>query len=179
MLLASEWAGYYQRKKILRVSSPQGNQRSSYFLQLPLKYSVPLLASSAMLHWLWSQSIFLARIDVFDEHAEHGGNGGSGEIENWLGFSCWPLFFAVLLALAVTLFVFVVGYQRLEDQMPIVGSCSLAISAACHPPAGDDGAALLPVNWGRIATERDAGKQDLYSFTSHDVGRRLRKRLAS
>ncbi|KAK6077801.1 hypothetical protein SCUP234_06559 [Seiridium cupressi] len=50
------------RRKPLRVSEPTGIQRSSYFISLPLRYGVPLYATSAIMHWLISQSLFLARI---------------------------------------------------------------------------------------------------------------------
>ena len=45
---------------------PRGLQRSTYRLQLPYKYGLPLLLLSALLHWLVSQSLFLVRGDVFD-----------------------------------------------------------------------------------------------------------------
>lgn len=57
--------GYYLRKKPLRVTAPQGQQRSTYYLHLPYRYSVPLIVTSALLHWLVSQSIFLVRIDEY------------------------------------------------------------------------------------------------------------------
>lgn len=41
---------------------PQGEQRSTYWLQLPYAYSIPLITASATLHWLISQSIFLMRV---------------------------------------------------------------------------------------------------------------------
>lgn len=51
-----------QNRKPLRVSEPVGIQRSSYFISLPLRYGVPLYLSSGVMHWLISQSLFLARI---------------------------------------------------------------------------------------------------------------------
>lgn len=50
------------RRRTLRVSEPRGAQRSSYTVSLPLRYGVPLQASSAVMNWLASQSLFLARI---------------------------------------------------------------------------------------------------------------------
>ncbi|TQN66010.1 hypothetical protein CSHISOI_09399 [Colletotrichum shisoi] len=49
-------------RKALRVSEPVGIQRSTYFISLPLRYGIPLYASSGIMHWLISQSLFLARI---------------------------------------------------------------------------------------------------------------------
>src|SRR3954471_9397339 len=44
---------------------PEGIQRSSYFISLPLRYGIPLYVSSGIMHWLISQSLFLARITAF------------------------------------------------------------------------------------------------------------------
>lgn len=39
--------------------------------------------------------------------------------------------------------------------MPLIGSCSAAISAACHPLQNDPDASLLPVMWGAVAVESE------------------------
>jgi hypothetical protein len=59
MLSAVEYDNYATDQKPLRVSWPRGAQRSTYYLSLPYRYSVPLLVVSAVLHWLVSQSLFL------------------------------------------------------------------------------------------------------------------------
>ncbi|KAL9581715.1 MAG: hypothetical protein Q9212_003735, partial [Teloschistes hypoglaucus] len=66
MLLGQEWSGYARHRKPLRVTWPRGAQRSSYRLQLPYTYGIPLMIFSGALHWLVSQSIFLARVTIFD-----------------------------------------------------------------------------------------------------------------
>jgi hypothetical protein len=55
-----------ERRKPLRVSEPMGIQRSSYFISLPLRYGIPLYATAGLMHWLISQSLFLARITAID-----------------------------------------------------------------------------------------------------------------
>ncbi|KAK4499341.1 hypothetical protein PRZ48_009854 [Zasmidium cellare] len=67
MLLAKEWSQYALRRKPLRVTSPHGSQRSTHYLQLPLRYSFPLLLISSLLHWIISQSIFLAIIVQYND----------------------------------------------------------------------------------------------------------------
>ena len=57
-----------ENRKPLRVSEPVGIQRSSYFISLPMRYGVPLYLSSGVMHWLISQSLFLARITAL--HAD-------------------------------------------------------------------------------------------------------------
>lgn len=66
MLAAAEWSRYGQHRKGLRVTSPTNAQRSTYWLQLPWSYGLPLAIMSSVLHWLISQSIFLASFDVYD-----------------------------------------------------------------------------------------------------------------
>jgi hypothetical protein len=64
-LVQLEFSQMYRKRKPLRVSEPEGIQRSSYFISLPLKYGIPLYISSGIMHWLISQSLFLARITAF------------------------------------------------------------------------------------------------------------------
>lgn len=63
---AQEWNNLGIARKGLRVSEPRGEQRSTYFLQLPYKWAVPLGVVSTALHWLLSQTFFLVRFDVYD-----------------------------------------------------------------------------------------------------------------
>ena len=48
--------------------------------------------------------------------------------------------------------------------MPLVSTCSAAISAACHASSEDTEAHLLPVQWGII--ECEAGQPARCSFTT-------------
>ena len=50
----------------------------------------------------------------------------------------------------------------------VVGSCSVAISAACHPPEDDVDAAYLAVSWGEVSSHEgeDVGHA---TFTSLEV----------
>ena len=61
-LVQREFDQMNARRKPLRVSEPIGIQRSSYFISMPLRYGIPLYAMSGLMHWLVSQSMFLARI---------------------------------------------------------------------------------------------------------------------
>lgn len=58
-----EWNSYSCQYAPLRVSYPTGDQISTYRLQLPYKYSVPLIAVSILLHWLVSNSLFLLVVE--------------------------------------------------------------------------------------------------------------------
>lgn len=58
-----EWNSYSRSYKPLRVSSPKGGQVSHYRLQLPYRYSIPLIGMSILLHWVLSNAIFLTIIE--------------------------------------------------------------------------------------------------------------------
>ncbi|KAF2175728.1 hypothetical protein K469DRAFT_743214 [Zopfia rhizophila CBS 207.26] len=79
MLLGYEWSQYAHRRKGLRVSrAPSGEQRSTYFLQLPYRFALPLMVLSGVLHWLVSQSIFLVSIDLYDFQGSYRGHKKEG-----------------------------------------------------------------------------------------------------
>ena len=62
LMVAAEWAKYSGKRKPLRVSFPQGIQRSSFAVSMPLIYGIPLTVTMAVLHWAVSQSIFVVRV---------------------------------------------------------------------------------------------------------------------
>jgi len=70
MFMAKEWMEFAIRRKPLRVSQPTGQQRSSYWLQLPYRYSLPLMALKSITHLCASQGIFLAKFEVFNPLGE-------------------------------------------------------------------------------------------------------------
>lgn len=149
MLLAEEWSAYASKRKFLRVTSAVGGQRSTYWLQLPYRYGIPLLIGSSALHWFVSQSIFLARVDVNDSTgAEVPGIGIST-----CGYSPIALMFVIILGSIVVLLGIANGFRTARPGMPLAGSCSAAISAACHPPETDVDASLKRVMWGVVAEE--------------------------
>jgi hypothetical protein len=62
-LLSNELNQFAATRKGLRVSiRPEQSQRSTYFLQLPYRYGIPLMVFSGVLHWLCSQSLFLVSV---------------------------------------------------------------------------------------------------------------------
>jgi len=70
MFMAKEWMEFAIRRKPLRVSQPTGQQRSTYWLQLPYRYSLPLVALKSITHLFASQGIFLAKFEVFNPLGE-------------------------------------------------------------------------------------------------------------
>lgn len=178
--LAAEWSRHAHARRALRVSHPRGAQRSTYFLQLPYRLGVPLLACAAGLHWLVSQSIFVAKVDGVDPTGVPQDVGwGSGAVT--CGYSPLGIVVTVVAALVLVGFVGVLGARRLRPGMPMAGSCSVAIAAACHVPKGTS--ALLPVMWGvipEVEEERDDGvKVGHCAFSNERVGIPIEGRLYS
>ncbi|KAF4543024.1 uncharacterized protein LTHEOB_7278 [Lasiodiplodia theobromae] len=157
MLLAFEWSKFASDSRTLRVSEPRGAQRSTYFLQIPYRFGLPLTILSSLLHWLVSQSIFLAKVDGLDAR---GLPSNIGNVTT-CGYSPFGMIFTCTGGLLLALFAVALGMQKLKPGMPLAGSCSVAISAACHVPDGTS--ELEPLMWGVIPKHPD----DAHSGVEH------------
>ncbi|KAL4864910.1 hypothetical protein BDV12DRAFT_158142 [Aspergillus spectabilis] len=150
MLGAVEYDNYARDRKPLRVSWPRGEQRSTYYLSLPYRYSLPLLAVSAALHWLVSQSLFFVEIIPYDQNGERD----NGNEVVTCGYSPIAIILAIAVASCLLLASILLGLRRFRSQMPLAAQCSAAISAACHPATpsgnGDVDHAVNPVQWGEV-----------------------------
>lgn len=169
MLLGAEYDSFAIRRRPLRVSWPSGSQRSTYFLTIPYKYSIPSMTISAILHWLVSQSLFFTVITIHVILPDP-----DSVQKNLLRSSAWspiPTIFAICLVLVVLLVLFVLGLIPMKSRMPLAGNCSAAISASCHPPL-DDRDATMPVMWGEVSPRQrddesmsDCGQNGAISIT--------------
>ena len=65
MLVAHEWDRFGETRKALRVSEPQGHQRSTYFISAPLKYGLSIIITIGALHYTMSQSVFVVYLTRF------------------------------------------------------------------------------------------------------------------
>ena len=144
--VVQEWNSLGATRKGLRVSEPRGDQRSTYFLNLPYRWAVPLLVVNTALHWFLSQVFFLVRTDHVDSYGDVNHDlsrtsvGASG-----VSFAVFFIVFFVLWISVRTL-----ASRKLTIDLPPASSSSLLISAACHPLDGDREAHLKPVQWGAI-----------------------------
>lgn len=161
-LMGHEWTSYAHKRKGLRVScKPKGSQRSTYFLQLPYRFGVPLVVLSGTLHWLVSQSIFVVAIDI---------NEGF-DWRRTCGYS--PIAMTLVIVLGALMIVAVIGFGWLpyKGGIPLAGSSSMAISAACHPNETkrfEDGPiSEQKLQWG-VETSVDGIKR--CAFSSQEVG---------
>ena len=132
LVLSREFTVFVRKRQGLRVTNPQGKyQRSTYWLSLPYRFSLPLLGLSAAFHWILSQTMFLIEVRVYmpngvlDPDPEN-----SISVVDWSALS---LIITIGLAGILMLVPLIVGFSRYDSKIPIVESCSLAISAACHP----------------------------------------------
>jgi hypothetical protein len=150
LLVSHEFDRMTQMKKGLRVSErPRGMQRASHFFTLPARYATPLMACSAALHWLCSQSFFMVRID---------GINSRGEIDPddrlvRLGYSSTGIVLLIGVAFGLMVATVCVGsFRRLRTGLGET-SMSVVISAACHPERYETEPWLQEVQWGDVTEE--------------------------
>lgn len=152
LALAREWESYALHRKGLRVSGvPRGKQRSTYFLQLPYRLAIPFMMISGFLHWLVSQSFFLVSVQSYSYNPTKGWtlqlNNPATRVS--IGFSLLPMLTGVTTGSLLLIGIISAGLVPFKTAMPVVGSCSAAITAACQPLDDDDGeAATAAVQWG-------------------------------
>jgi hypothetical protein len=170
MLAGLEWSQMAWQKKSLRVSQkPQGEQRSSYFLQLPYRYAIPLLGFSAVMHWLISQSIFLIAVQRYDPQGNPMlDDAGSVEGEHYTcGWS--PLAVLLVICFGVLMIAGAIGMGRRKYQpgMPLRGTNSAVIAAACHIAGGEENMERKKMKWG-VVGEYDTNGTGHCAFSSRE-----------
>jgi hypothetical protein len=154
MLMGLEWSGYAHERKMLRVSYPTQLQRSTYRLQIPYRYGVPLMVLIGSTHFLISESIFVVRLRAIAQ------SGQEDPEQSFVtcGYSMLALLVTIVVGAVAVLTIIGFGFRRYKHGMPLVRCSSAAISAACHPRANEDvDAALQPLQWGSVPMEGDVG----------------------
>ena len=170
MLLADEWSRFGYQRKPLRVSDPKKDQRSTYFLQLPFKYAIPLLILSGVLHWLLSQSIFLARVSVSRwGWADPDGMTSISWTLTTCGCSPMAMIFLIILGVFMIMTAILFGLRGYKPGIPLVRSNSALIAAACHVLKDEPDAAFYPVQWGVVRTPGLESGVGHCSFSSKHV----------
>jgi len=163
MVSADEWSRFSLHRKALRTTDPMGEQRSTYWLSLPWTYALPLAIASSVLHWLISQSLFVARTEILDTY-------GNPEPISYMevGYSPLAILVSLLFGSGMVLAMILNGFRKLKGGV-LVGNNSLAISAACHRSTDDIGAELKRVKWGALHHQLEDGTPGHCCFTSEDV----------
>ena len=163
--LAKEGIEYAVKRKSLRVSSSKrGAQRTSYFLQLPYRFGIPLIVISGLLHWLCSQSIYLVVVKP----------GSTGEYIS-CGYSPPAILAVIIIGLTVVAGMILAGRRQFRSAMPVAASCSASISALCHPPPKEHDQAIATglVRWGVTANVDESCEAPYVghcSFSGEEVG---------
>jgi uncharacterized membrane-anchored protein YitT (DUF2179 family) len=138
MLVMAEWCGYSavseRQPKGLRVSSPlpDTEQRSTYFLSLPYRWSIPIMTILTVIHWLVTEVFFLVQVDV---HTENSGAPNSIKSIRYMFLSNSTLWFIVLPlgVLSISILVAMSKAKTFPASIPLAGCCSASIAAACQP----------------------------------------------
>jgi hypothetical protein len=167
MSLATEWSQFGNTRKGLRISSkPQGEQRSTYFLQLPYRFAIPLMVTSGLLHWLVSQSIFIVLVDdisLMDDASQNNSFIACG-------YSPIAMLLVIIVGALLVISLVAIGRMPLKSAMPVAASCSAAISAACHSDGEDnDNAAFQKLKWGATAVVKKRGDVGHCTFLNGDI----------
>ena len=183
MLANREWSRYAIKRATLRVSVPGRGQRSTYFLQLPYAWSIPLIVASILLHWFVSQSIFLARIAIYkdgtlvstfqDRLIKYKHLHADGQLFSGVGYSDMGLIAAIIWGSALVgsclLVAVIFTYPK---GLPLGGTNSAVISAACHMRYEeeyiDEDVTEKPLKWG-VTIQGGMDKIGHCCFSSGDV----------
>ena len=161
MFLGHDWSLFSHHHRTLRVTSPRKGQRSTYWLQIPYRYGIPLMTLSGLLHWLTSQSLFLARVDIFDPF----GRETFAPIST-MGYSCIAIVFVLTLGSFALLAAAGIGCRKFAAEATTVSSCSAAISAACHASEANPEEMIgKKVRWGDVGIMPTLGVRHL-TFSS-------------
>jgi hypothetical protein len=157
LLNAHEFDRLTREKKGLRISErPKGYQRASHFFTLPTRYALPLSACSAVLHWLCSRSLFMARYDAFSSNNQPDENDRLVR----LGYSATGIIALISVTAALTIItVCIAGFRRLSTELGEI-SMSVVISAACHVKRNEDVPWLRKVQWGDVSGSVEGDEQD-------------------
>jgi hypothetical protein len=164
-----EWDQYAAHRKGLRVSNrPLGEQRSTYFLQIPYRYAVSLMIFSGVLHWCTSQGIFMASFESYTTE------GLPGREFITCGYSPTAIASAIVIAIVMALVTVAMSQRRLKGDIPIAATCSASISAMCHVLEREelDNPAFKSLQWGVAKDETGSGaigQVSHCSFSSREV----------
>jgi hypothetical protein len=120
-----------------------------------------------ILHWLVSQSIFYLLLITYDPANEPV----PGIEISSLGYSSSPIFLSIIVGSIMVLVLIVLAFRKFKSTVPVTGSTSVAISAACHLPRDEVGetAVLGLVKWGETTMSPDWAME---SFGGIDDGQK-------
>jgi hypothetical protein len=141
MLAASELNKLARASAPLRVTLPVTGAHNTYYLAIKTHYSALLLIALTFLHFLITRAFSVVAISTYDVLGHYSHQRITFAVSTSSAMLALVLGFAMLCVLAFAL------DKKLDAGMPVMGTCSMAISAACC--TGDVGMGLGSVRYGR------------------------------
>ncbi|KAG9699771.1 hypothetical protein KCU76_g1275, partial [Aureobasidium melanogenum] len=144
MFAAAELNAFVKTRTPLRVTLPAQGAQSTYYLSIKPHLSALLIIGLILIHLFTMRALNVVAIQTYDivGHYSHQ--------RITYGISTSSAIIALLLGFAM-LCALVFGMERKSHAgMPVLGTCSMAISAACH---ADDGSVVIltKVSYGKNA----------------------------
>ncbi|TVY43133.1 hypothetical protein LSUB1_G001320 [Lachnellula subtilissima] len=140
--MENEWGAWEEKRRRPRCTLVRGKQfEQSYFLQLPSKVLLPLMAYAALMHWLLGQAISTTETIFTDpEHkVEHS--------TYFVTFAAYPIFISTILMIAMTAVCWWAFTFTREGFIPqMYGS----IRACCASTAELEDFAYEGIQWGDL-----------------------------
>jgi hypothetical protein len=141
MLAALELNNLVRTPAYLRVTLPIQGAQSTYYLAIKPQYSALLIVSLIFLDFLTTRALNVVAIYTYDVLGHYSHQRITYAISTPSAVFALVLGFAMLCVLAFAL------ERKLDAGMPVVGTCSMAISAKCC--IGDDEVGSGVVRFGR------------------------------
>jgi hypothetical protein len=154
MLAALELNEFAKTPTSLRVTLPVQGAQNTYYLAIKPHYSVLLIVSLMFLHLLTARAFNVVAVDTYDVLGHYSHRRITYAISTPSAVLALALGFVMLCVLAYAL------ERKFDAGMPVVGSCSMAVSAKCY--VSDDVVGLGQVKFGRDARSGKLG------FLSHE-----------
>jgi hypothetical protein len=136
-----------------------------------------MLIAHTVLHWLVSQSFFFTLNTPYDVH----GQLDKDHTRTFIEYSLATILMSMGIMVLMFCLLIALSFRKFKSGIPLAGSCSAAISAACHPPSYEnlDTLALGIVMWKETERSTSGTGADhpgnlnswngQYSFTSADA----------
>ncbi|KAF2673576.1 hypothetical protein BT63DRAFT_467104 [Microthyrium microscopicum] len=165
MIFQDEWSRFARHKKGLRVSeSPRGKQRGVYFFLMPYKVAFPIMFFSCAIHTAISQTLFVVDVEAWGNEMTSDGVKSTtfgrlpGNDFTTTAFAPLANLALIVLDLAMIYYICHMSFRKFKSGVPVVSTCSAAISAALHPSPNEPAdATLQELQWGVTGTDMGLG----------------------
>jgi hypothetical protein len=154
-----------QHGRALHVTDPQAGSKQERD-RTALRWIISNQVLWILLPWLASQAIFFAKIDILDHWMYFSASGMSQVGYSVLGLIAFTI--AGFVALMIALYL---GVRRMSNRVPLAGTCSAAISAACHPLELDNNHNEKRILWGEEVPSLLVVDEDANDDRSSQIGR--------